>query len=147
MTGSVSYANYSASCNKGYNYLNRSQFGNMTAFKGSVPVISSGSGQLSIDTSSGSKYSDYTFYCWPGVNCFTNFNRILKNKKLRFYARYYYDYDVSANQNIVSKANLNNNQISTVSVTLINFNDLNISPTFYNQINLKSSKIFNSNFK
>ncbi len=80
-------------CNKGYNYYNSSQFGNITAVKGYVPFASPGTGYLSVDTSTGSKYSDYTFLYKSGYSSYSNFQRVDLKNNFRFYLRIYYDYE------------------------------------------------------
>ena len=73
----IQFPFYYLSCNKGYNYYNQTHFGNnVTVYKGFVPFATAGSGFISIDTSSGSKYSDYKFICKPAIVCFFSFNRI-----------------------------------------------------------------------
>ena len=106
--------------------------------KGSVPYASPGSGYISVDTSSGSKYSDYTFLFYLSSG-FNNFRRIDTKKNFRYYFRAYYDYDVKVNTTIFSKQySLNKpNNIITAKITLEN--GISKSVTFNSSISQKSS--------
>ena len=79
----------------------------MTVSKGWVPVASyspaSSPSVLSIDTSTGTKYSDYIlFHKWK-LSSLSDFRRIEKNSNFRFYARFYYSYDSSASVKTFSR--------------------------------------------
>jgi hypothetical protein len=94
----TTYSIYYPYCNQGYNYYSKSSFGNITAVKGYVPIALPGTGYLSVDTSYGSKYSDYTF-----LSKYSNFRRIDTKKNFGFYLRIYYDYETLPNTTIISK--------------------------------------------
>ena len=83
MTNFAFYPTYLTTCIKGYNYYDNSLFGNVTAQKGWIPFASAGIGYLSVDTSVGAKYSDYTFLFDLKSGRFNNlmYNLMLKKYK------------------------------------------------------------------
>jgi hypothetical protein len=139
MTNFAFYSTYFTTCNKGYNYYDKSQFGNVTAQKGWIPFASAGPGYLSVDTSMGAKYSDYTFLLKS--DGFNNFRRIDMTKNFRFHARVYYDYDDLPGIKVFTKQ-YSNKPVNQITAT-INL-DNGLSQTAYGQVNLKSSNLFDS---
>ena len=79
---------------KGYNYIDKSAFGMFSVSKLMIPLLSTGTVQISVDTSNGSQYSDY-IYCSIYGN---RFYRINTDLNWRFYVRVYYDYDLDSNK-------------------------------------------------
>lgn len=114
--------------------------GSITAVKGYVPFGSPTLAYLSVDTSSGSAYSDYTFI-YNGTRHF-NFRRVDMNKNFRFYLKIYYDYETSPFTAIFSKKYSNGYSSRTISAT-INL-DNGISKSVSSVISLKSG-FFNLN--
>ena len=115
--GTTSYLVYNSTCNKGYNYYNKTLFGNVTALKGYVPLVLPGNGFLSIDTSTGSKYSDYTFIYQQSVSSYKAFRRIDMRRNFRFYVRLYYDYEIQPNRTVFTKL-YSNKKSKTISATI-----------------------------
>ena len=132
-------ASFSAVCLKGYNYYNKSRIGNITVYKGLVPYASSGRGYLSVDTSSGSKYSDYTFHLKKGA-LYNNFWPIDMRKNFRFYFKIFYESDdVPTNRTIFVK-NYATKPSNYISAT-INLDNISISKTVYS-VNIKTGLFF-----
>jgi hypothetical protein len=129
-------------CNQGYNYLSKKEIGDLVANKGYVPAAAraSNQGYLSIDTSTGCKYSDYVSSLTPGV-AFKNFWRINMNKNFRFYFRIYYDYEIQPNKTVFANK-YSSKPTANISAT-INL-DNGVSQTAFTQINIKSSRNLNS---
>jgi len=126
-----SYLIYNSTCNKGYNYYNKTLFGNVTAIKGYVPFVLPGNGFLSVDTSMGSKYSDYTFI---NQGTYKSFRRIDMVKNFRFYVRLYYDYELLSNTTVFSNKYANK-KTKTITATIKLDNE--ISKTASSQISLE----------
>ena len=78
---------------KGYNYLDFTNTPNLIVRMNSIPVIILGSSnfRLSIDTSNGSKYSDYTFNGFNTYISVYNFKRVNLDLNWRYYFRIYYE--------------------------------------------------------
>jgi hypothetical protein len=130
----------SENCKKGYNYFSTLN-DNISVYRGYVPYAFGTPGSISVDTSYGSKYSDYTFIFRPAIESYKNFVRIDTKTKLRFHFRAYYDYDNSPNTTVFYKQFTSTNKIHTISAT-IHLENLNISKTSVVQINPKSSNSF-----
>lgn len=109
---------FTGNCSKGYNYYDKSQLSNQTAIKGSVPFASSGSNYpstpvmstISVDTSSYSNYSDFTFIY--KINVFNNFKRIDMKNNFRFYFRIYYDFETQPTKNRINFSKQYSNPIA-----------------------------------
>ena len=128
---------YYPDCKKGYNYYSKSLFSSSSnVSKGWVPFLSTGYGYISVDTSIGAKYSDYSFYFKVGTCCFNKVRRIDMTKNFRFHARVYYDYEDLPGTKVFTKqySNKPSNQI----IATINLNN-GLSQTAYGQVNLKSN--------
>ena len=90
---------------KGYNYFDKSNIGNIIVNQGDLPCFVNGSNaQISVDVSTGSKYSDYTFKL-DSNNNLINIAKMSSSNNWRFYAKIYYDNELSARF-----LNLTNNQ-------------------------------------
>ena len=128
---------YFRQCNKGYNYYSRSQIGNITVVKGTIPFAGPGAVLLTVDTSLGPKYSDYTFLNTPSG--YKNFNRIDMKKNFRFYFRTLFENETLPTGVLLSKT-YSTKPSKPISATLKL--DNGISQTAYGQISFKSSIYF-----
>ena len=123
---------------KGYNYFTKSSLGTISVGRLMIPLLAAGSGQISVDTSNGSKYSDYISNLLNG-RC--EFYRINIDLNWRFYVRVYYDYDLDSNKFEKKYSNFD-------SILKINayFNLLNLDQTYSTKTQIiisKSSNILN----
>jgi hypothetical protein len=73
--------------------LNISTIGNVSVARNSIPVLAYGYTKISIDTSNGSQYSDYTFNGYEKNLLAYDLKRVNLNLNWRYYVRFYYDYD------------------------------------------------------
>ena len=89
--------------NKGYNYLDQSIIGNVSVSQNSIPVLNWGSTKISIDTSNGTKYSDYSFNGYDRYYATCDLKRINLNLNWRYYVRFYYNYDQNINNIQINK--------------------------------------------
>ena len=121
-----------------YNYFTKSSLGTISVGRLMIPLLTAGTGQISVDTSNGSKYSDYISNLLNG-RC--EFYRINTDLNWRFYVRVYYDYDLDSNKFEKKYSNFD-------SILKINayFNLLNLDQTYSTKTQIiisKSSNILN----
>ena len=83
---------------KDYNYFDYSNTTNLIIPINSIPILiyANPSFQLSIDTSNGSRYSDYTFNGFDSYYNTMNWKRINLDLNWRYYFRIYYEKETNS---------------------------------------------------
>jgi len=118
---------------KGYNFIDYSNSPAIKVLKNSIPILiwADTRFRLSIDTSNGSNYSDYTFNSFDTYNPPFNFKRLNLDLNWRYYFRIYYDYETNTNEIKISKnysTTLNKEEFKiTAWLNLTNQTSLNVS--------------------